>query len=234
MTALVPASEIAVVGVGADGWAGLAPAAREALAAAEVVIGGPRQLALLPAGVTAERVPWPSPLRPAVPGLIAAHAGRRIAVLASGDPLFHGIGRTLAETVGADRLRILPHPSSVSYACARLGWPLEDTEVVSLVGRPLAGLTAALSDGRRLLVLSADADGPAQVAALLADRGFGASRLRVLEQLGADRERIVEGTAAAWSHPAGDPLNIVAVECAGPRSPSCPACRTTRTRATDS
>jgi precorrin-6Y C5,15-methyltransferase (decarboxylating) len=157
-----------------------------------------------------------------VPGLIAAHAGRRIAVLASGDPLFHGIGRTLAETVGADRLRVLPHPSSVSYACARLGWPLEDTEVVSLVGRPLAGLTAALSDGRRLLVLSADADGPAQVAALLADRGYGASRLRVLEQLGADRERIVEGSAAAWSHPSGDPLNIVAVECAGPRSPLVP------------
>jgi precorrin-6Y C5,15-methyltransferase (decarboxylating) len=222
LTALVPASEITVVGVGADGWAGLAPVAREALAAAEVVVGGPRQLALLPAGVRAERVPWPSPLRPAVPGLIAAHAGRRIAVLASGDPLFHGIGRTLAETVGADRLRVLPHPSSVSYACARLGWPLEDTEVVSLVGRPLAGLTAALSDGRRLLVLSADADGPAQVAALLADRGYGASRLRVLEQLGADRERIVEGSAAAWSHPAGDRLNIVAVECAGPRSPLVP------------
>ncbi|MFD9128184.1 precorrin-6y C5,15-methyltransferase (decarboxylating) subunit CbiE [Kitasatospora sp. NPDC059571] len=219
MTATAPESEIAVVGLGADGWAGLAPVARTALAAAEVVVGGPRQLDLLPAEVTAERVPWPSPLRPAVPGLLAAHAGRRVAVLASGDPMFHGIGRTLAETVGAERLRVLPHPSSVSYACARLGWPVEDTEVVSLVGRPLAQLTAALSDGRRLLVLSADAHGPAQVAALLAERGYGASRLRVLEQLGGDRERITgERRADGPPHPAGDPLNIVAVECAGPRA----------------
>ncbi|MDX3357767.1 precorrin-6y C5,15-methyltransferase (decarboxylating) subunit CbiE [Streptomyces sp. ME01-24h] len=204
---------VAVVGVGADGWAGLAAASREALTAAQVVIGGPRQLDLLPAEVTAERVAWPAPLRPAVPGLLAAHAGRRIAVLASGDPMFHGIGRTLTEVLGADRLRVLPHPSSVSYACARLGWAVEDTDVVSLVGRPLAALAAALHDGRRVLVLSRDADTPAAVAGLLRQRGFGAGRLRVLEQLGSPGERILDGTAGAWPHPPGDPLNVVAVEC---------------------
>ncbi|MGW4897258.1 precorrin-6y C5,15-methyltransferase (decarboxylating) subunit CbiE, partial [Kitasatospora sp. NPDC004240] len=176
---------ITVVGIGADGWPGLSGTARAALRAAETVIGGPRQLDLLPADeVTAERVPWPSPLRPAVPGLLARHTERRVAVLASGDPMFHGIGRTLAETVGAERLRVLPHPSSVSYACARLGWPLEATEVVSLVGRPPETLHLALHPGRRLLVLSAGADTPAAVAALLTARGHGAARLRVLEQLG--------------------------------------------------
>ncbi|MGW6912391.1 precorrin-6y C5,15-methyltransferase (decarboxylating) subunit CbiE [Kitasatospora sp. NPDC054939] len=207
---------IAVVGIGADGWSGLADRSRAALRAAEVVVGGPRQLDLLPAAeVPAERVPWPSPLRPAVRDLLARHEGRRVAVLASGDPLFFGIGRTLAETVGADRLDVLPHPSSVSYACARLGWPLEATEVVSLVGRPLETLVLALHPGRRLLVLSADADGPAAVAGLLTAHGFGASRLRVLEQLGGPRERELAGPADGWPHPAGDPLNIVAVELAG-------------------
>ncbi|MDX3236545.1 precorrin-6y C5,15-methyltransferase (decarboxylating) subunit CbiE [Streptomyces sp. ME03-5709C] len=205
---------VAVVGVGADGWPGLAAASREELTAAQVVIGGPRQLDLLPAEVTAERVAWPSPLRPAVRGLLAAHAGRRIAVLASGDPMFHGIGRTLTEVLGADRLRVLPHPSSLSYACARLGWAVEDTEVVSLVGRPLPALAGALHDGRRVLVLSRDADTPAAVAGLLRQRGYGASRLRVLEQLGSPRERILDGTADAWPHPPGHPLNVVAVECA--------------------
>ncbi len=123
--------------------------------------------------------------------MLAAHAGRRIAVLASGDPMFHGVGRALADAVGAERLRVLPHPSSVSYACARLGWPLEDTETVSLVGRDPDTLTAALHDGRRLLVLSADAATPARVAALLRGRGYGPSALRVLEQLGhPDRERL--------------------------------------------
>ncbi|MEU6341420.1 precorrin-6y C5,15-methyltransferase (decarboxylating) subunit CbiE [Streptomyces sp. NPDC046977] len=205
---------VAVVGVGADGWDGLPEASRAVLAAAEVVIGGPRQLALLPADVVGERVAWPSPLRPAVPGLMAAHAGRRIAVLASGDPMFHGIGRTLTEVLGAGRLQVLPHPSSVAYACARLGWAVEDTEVVSLVGRPLAALSAVLHDGRRVLALSAGAGTPAEVAGLLRERGFAASRMRVLEQLGSDRERVLEGTADRWSHAPGDPLNVVAVECA--------------------
>ncbi|GAB2609723.1 bifunctional cobalt-precorrin-7 (C(5))-methyltransferase/cobalt-precorrin-6B (C(15))-methyltransferase [Streptomyces capparidis] len=213
-----------VVGIGADGWTGLTAAAQTRLLRAEVVLGGPRQLALLPASCTAERVAWPSPLRPALPGLLAAHAGRRLAVLASGDPMFHGIGRALAEELGADRLRVLPHPSSVSHACARLGWPLEDTEVVSLVGRPVPTLAAALHDRRRLLVLSSGAATPGQVAELLRDRGFGPSRMRVYEQLGSDRERCLTGAADTWDHPPGDPLNVVAVECrAAPGAARLPA-----------
>ncbi|WP_175407932.1 precorrin-6y C5,15-methyltransferase (decarboxylating) subunit CbiE [Streptomyces sp. TRM64462] len=214
---------LTVVGIGADGWAGLPEASRDALRAADVVIGGgARQLALLPdAEVGAERVAWPSPLRPAVPGLLAAYEGRDVAVLASGDPMFHGIGRALAETLGPGRLRVLPHPSSVSYACARLGWPLEDTETVTLVGRPLDTLAAALHHGRRLLVLSAGAGTPGEVAGLLRERGFGPSRLHVLEQLGSGtRERLLHGTADDWPHPQGDPLNIVAVECL--RAPGAP------------
>ncbi|MFM9693098.1 precorrin-6y C5,15-methyltransferase (decarboxylating) subunit CbiE [Streptomyces europaeiscabiei] len=210
-----PPYAVTVVGLGADGWRGVPDASRAALRDAEVLIGGPRQLDLLPPECAGERIAWPSPLRPAVPALLAAHAGRRIAVLASGDPMFYGIGRALAEEAG-DRLRVLPHPSSVSYAAARLGWPLEDVEVVTLVGRPAARLAAALHEGRRLLVLSADAGTPAEVAALLRDRGFGPSRMRVLEQLGGERERTSAETIAddwARTHPPGDPLNIVAVEC---------------------
>ncbi|QLE74862.1 precorrin-6y C5,15-methyltransferase (decarboxylating) subunit CbiE [Streptomyces rectiverticillatus] len=208
-----PDPAVTVVGIGADGWPGLAPVSQEALRGAEVIIGGPRQLDLLPGECPAERVAWPSPLRPAVPGLLAAYAGRRVCVLASGDPMFFGIGRTLADVAGPAALRVLPHPSSVSYACARLGLPLEEAEVVSLVGRPLAALTASLHHGRRLLVLSAGADTPAEVAAHLRSRGFGPSRMTVLEQLGAPAERRVEGTAEDWPHPPGDALNVIAVAC---------------------
>lgn len=214
-----PPTPLTVVGIGADGWDGLAPGGREALRTAEAVIGGPRQLDLLPPDCAAERVPWPSPLRPAIPGLLAAHAGRRICVLASGDPMFFGIGRTLTELLGPDALRVLPHPSSVSYACARLGWAQEDTEVISLVGRPLAALARALYPGRRVLVLSTGAGTPAEVAGLLRDRGFGPTRMRVLEQLGGVREHAVEGTAQAWPHPPGDPLNVIALDCAPAPSP---------------
>lgn len=208
-----PPPAVSVVGIGADGWDGLPDTARTTLLGAEVLIGGARQLRLLPPDCTGRRVPWPSPLRPAVAGLLAEHAGSRIAVLASGDPMFYGIGRALTEELGAGALHVLPHPSSVSYACARLGWPLEDTEVVTLVGRPTARLAAALYDGRRLLVLSADAATPAAVAALLCEQGFGPSGMRVLEQLGGEREDCVDGTAETWTRPPGDPLNVIAVEC---------------------
>ncbi|MFH8462893.1 precorrin-6y C5,15-methyltransferase (decarboxylating) subunit CbiE [Streptomyces sp. NPDC017991] len=215
-----PQPAVTVVGIGADGWEGLPGPSRTALRDAEVLIGGARQLDLLPPECAGERITWPSPLRPAVPGLLAAYSGRRIAVPASGDPMFYGIGRALTEVLdelhddGPGALRVLPHPSSVSHAAARLGWPVEDVEVVTLVGRPAARLAAALHDGRRLLVLSADATTPAEVAALLRDRGFGPSRMRVLEQLGGAKERTTgEATADDWARPSGDPLNIVAVEC---------------------
>ncbi|WP_406133557.1 precorrin-6y C5,15-methyltransferase (decarboxylating) subunit CbiE [Streptomyces zaomyceticus] len=205
---------IAVVGIGADGWDGLPESSRRALRTADVLIGAPRQLDLLPGDhCPGERIPWPSPLRPAVPGLLAAHRGRAIAVLASGDPSFYGIGRTLAETVGADRLRIHPHPSSVSYACARLGWPLEAVETVSLVARPLAALSAALHPGRRLLVLGEGSETPARVAALLRDTGWSGTRVRVLEQLGGPAERLLDATAADWPYERTDALHVLALDC---------------------
>ncbi|MQY04722.1 precorrin-6y C5,15-methyltransferase (decarboxylating) subunit CbiE [Actinomadura macrotermitis] len=208
-------SETSVVGIGADGWAGLAEPSRDALRTAEVIFGGGRQLDLLPSSVTGERVAWPSPMLPALEGLLAAHEGRRIAVLASGDPMFYGIGGTLVRLLGADRLRVLPHPSSVSLACARLGWPLEETEVVSAVGRPVEALRAVLAPGRRVLVLSAGADTPARIAELAGD-----AELTVLERLGAPDERV------GPLHDAVDPLNIVAVRCgdapALPRVPGLP------------
>ncbi|SCK05069.1 bifunctional cobalt-precorrin-7 (C(5))-methyltransferase/cobalt-precorrin-6B (C(15))-methyltransferase [Streptomyces sp. WMMB 322] len=215
MTSASPAAPaVTVVGIGADGWDGLPGTSRAVLGEAGVLIGGRRQLALLPPECEGERVTWPSPLRPAVPGLIAAHAGRRVAVLASGDPFFYGIGKLLAEELGPGRLRVLPHPSSVSYACARLGWPLEDTEVVTLVGRPAARLAAVLHEGRRLLVLSEGTETPGEVAGLLRERGFGPSRMRVLEQLGGGGERLTPPAAAdEWPGTPVDALNIVAVEC---------------------
>ncbi|MEU2298249.1 precorrin-6y C5,15-methyltransferase (decarboxylating) subunit CbiE [Streptomyces antibioticus] len=214
-----PPLAVTVVGIGADGWDGITDASRAVLREAEVLIGGPRQLDLLPPQCAGERVAWPSPLRPAVAGLLTAHTGRRIAVLASGDPMFYGIGRALVEEGAAPH--VLPHPSSVSYAAARLGWPLEDVEVVTLVGRPTARLAAALHHGRRILVLGADASAPAAVAALLRDHGFGPSRMRVLEQLGGPQEHVTdEDTADRWERPPGDPLTIVAVDCR--RAPGAP------------
>ncbi|MDO5712325.1 MAG: precorrin-6y C5,15-methyltransferase (decarboxylating) subunit CbiE [Micrococcales bacterium] len=225
-----------IIGIGADGWEGLGDPAREALQEARVVIGSPRQLDLLPAVITATRVTWPTPLRPAVAPLLAEHAAAGLAVLASGDPMHFGIGRlvvdALAGAAGLDlespdgtdstpwrwppRWVVQPHPSSISLACARLGWPVEDVDVVSAVGRDVRALAARLFAGRRVLVLSADADTPAQVAQLLRDRGFGASRMTVLGDLGAPQESCRQGRAQEWiggEQSDAPRLNVIAIAC---------------------
>ncbi|MDD7967238.1 precorrin-6y C5,15-methyltransferase (decarboxylating) subunit CbiE [Actinomycetospora lemnae] len=201
---------VTVVGIGAEGWPGLGEPARAALEKADVVLGAPRQLALLP-DLAAEHVTWPSPLMPALPGLLAEHADRTLAVLASGDPTFYGIGSAvLAHEPGAT---VLPAPSSLALACARLGWAAQDVEVLSTVGRPLAAVRAALAPRRRLLVLVPDAGAPAVLAAALTSWGYGEAALTVLASLGAPGESRVDGRAADWDQPAGDPLAVVAVTC---------------------
>ncbi|WP_409331383.1 precorrin-6y C5,15-methyltransferase (decarboxylating) subunit CbiE [Trujillonella humicola] len=212
----VDGTPIVVVGIGADGWDGLAPTSRAEIERAEVLMGSSRQLSLVPESVPAERVPWPSPLTEALPGLVEQHAGRAVVVLASGDPMLSGIGTTLTRLLGADRVRVLPAPSSVSLACARMGWAVEDTCVVSLVGRPIELLHPHVQPGARLLVLGSDGGTPAHVARLLSDRGYGLSTITVLAGLGGPEETVRSGTAATWSQPA-PALVVTAVECRAER-----------------
>ncbi|MHC1561265.1 precorrin-6y C5,15-methyltransferase (decarboxylating) subunit CbiE [Actinomycetospora sp. C-140] len=201
---------VTVVGIGAEGWPGLGEPARTALGKADVVLGAPRQLALLPS-LSAEQVIWPTPLMPALPGLLAEHADRTLVVLASGDPTFYGIGSAVLGH--APDATVLPAPSSLALACGRLGWAAQDVEVLSTVGRPLDAVRAALAPRRRLLVLVPDADAPAALAAALTSWGYGEARLTVLASLGAPEESRVDGTAADWTHAPGDPLAVVAVTC---------------------
>jgi precorrin-6Y C5,15-methyltransferase (decarboxylating) len=205
-------AHVTVVGLGAEGWAGLGPRSRALLDAAEVVVGSTRQLELLPAVQGQERRAWPSPM---TYDLLGDYTGRGIAVVASGDPLLSGVATRLVELVGADRVEVVPAVSSVALARARMRWSAEETDVLTLVGRPLERLVRVVSPGRRVLVLSADDTTPARVAALLTDLGHGASRLTVLGDLGGAGETRAEGTAAAWS--AVSPrLNVLALECDGP------------------
>ena len=208
---------LTVIGIGEDGFSGLGKQARRALLSATRIFGSPRQLALLPRCVNAEQVHWPSPFSLAP---VLALRGEPVCVLASGDPMFYGVGASLARQVPAQELQVLSMPSSCALAAARLGWPLQDVQVLSIVARPLAALNAQLYSGVRLLVLSNDGASPAALAALLRARGFGPSRLQVFEHLGGPDERRFAGTAEDWPHPEAAALNLVAIECrASPDAP---------------
>src|SRR5439155_7221919 len=140
--------------IGEDGLAGLSPAARTLVETAEMLVGGERHLAMAPPG-PAERIQWANPLGDTI-GTIAARRGRRVTVLASGDPLWYGVGVLLARHFPVEAMTILPQPSAFSLAAARLGWALADCACVSLHGRPLDALRLHLVPGRRLLLLSED------------------------------------------------------------------------------
>ena len=201
---------LTVVGIGEEGFKGLGKTARHALLSASRIIGGQRQLDLLPACIRGERQLWPSPFSLAP---VLASRGEPVCVLASGDPMFFGVGASLARQIPADEMLILPAPSSCSLAAARMGWALQDTLTLSVVARPVAALNAHWGSGVRLLVLSNDGQSPAAIAAQLRERGFGPSRLAVLEHLGGADERRIDGVADDWNDPLIADLNLIAIDC---------------------
>jgi precorrin-6Y C5,15-methyltransferase (decarboxylating) len=204
---------LTIVGIGEDGRAGLSPAAAAALDGARLVYGGRRHLALA-APLAAETRVWPSPMADAYPGLLARR-GTPTCILATGDPFHYGIGAEIARLVPAAEMRVFSQPSAFSLACARLGWPLAETGCLTLHGRALPRLIPHLQPGARLLVLTWDETTPAAVAALLAERGLGASRLTVLEAMGGPRERRRSATAAGFDLVGIDPLNTLGIEVVG-------------------
>ena len=208
---------LAVVGIGEDGLAGLNAAARTLVDTAEILVGGERHLAMVPSG-GGERLTWQRPFSDTI-GAIAARRGRRVVVLASGDPSWYGVGAVLARHFPIGEMTILPHPGAFSLAAARLGWAIADCAVLSLHGRPVDTLRLHLAPHRRLLLLSEDGTTPRAVAHLLTELGWGPTRLTVFEHLGGPREAVPCEEAQHWGERQSADLNTIAVECrAGPEA----------------
>jgi len=213
---------LAVIGIGDDGLAGLGAAARTLIDTAEVLVGGTRHLALVPPG-EAERLVWARPMAETV-AAIAARCGRRVVVLASGDPMWYGVGAVLARHFPREEMTIVPLPGAFSLAAARLAWPLAECAALSLHARPLDALRLHLAPGRRLLLLSEDGATPAAVAYLLTGLGWGPSVMTVFIHLGGPREAAVAATAAEWGERHTADLNTIALECrAAPEARLLPA-----------
>jgi len=202
---------LSIVGIGEDGIDGLSAGARDLIARAEIVFGGARHLALAAPLIRGEAKPWPSPFSQGIDAVLAAR-GRQVCVLASGDPFFYGVGATLAGHVVPEETWVVPAPSAFSLAAARMGWALPETVLLSVHGRALDRIRPHLHQGARILALTSDADGPAALAQLLTETGFGPSQLTVLEALGGDSERIRTATAAEFDVNNIAALNTVAID----------------------
>lgn len=202
---------LSIVGIGEDGLENVPSIGRALIDGADVLIGGARHLEMIPESHPAERLTWRSPLKDTVAD-IEARRGKNVCVLATGDPMSYGIGVTLGRIFGGDALTVVPAAGAFSLAAARLGWPLQDVRCLTLHGRPLDLLNAHLMPGLRLLVLSEDGKTPAKVAGRLREKGYGASRLVVLEHMGGPKERRTDGTAREWDAAEVANLNTIAIE----------------------
>lgn len=212
---------LTVIGIGDDGLAGLTPAALALIADAELLVGGDRHQAMV-TETRAERLTWEGGVHYAAE-VIGRWRGRRVVVLATGDPMWFGGGANLARYFSGDEMRVFPYPGAFSLAAARMLWPLADVETLTVHGRPLESLGLSLQPGVRLLVLSRDGETPALAAALLTQQGYGPSPISVLEHLGGVLERRIDGVAERWDHPRCAELNTLAIECrAAPGAPVLP------------
>ena len=199
-----------IVGIGEDGMAGLAPATRAVVEAAEVIIGGARHHRLSDT-LSAERLDWPSPFD-AVIGTLKGLRGRRVVVLATGDPLWFSVGARIGRSIDPGEITYHPQLSAFQLAAARMGWSMADVETLTVHGRPVEQMIAFIQPDARLLILTTGVETPGQIARFLSERGFGKSAMSVMAEMGGAQEARFDGVAESWNHvvPA---FNTLAVEC---------------------
>ncbi len=181
--------KITVIGIGDDGCVGLSSRAVNAVARCQVLAGGERQLEFFPQ-FEGQRVVFKDGLMRAVNKLIELADENTICVLASGDPMFFGIGSLLTKKFGSDRMEIIPQPSSIQHAFARVGRSWNDAAVVSLHGKPLEGLTTRLKRTARVAVLTDDKNTPSVLARHMIEYGEAGWQAWVCENLCGPNEKI--------------------------------------------
>lgn len=184
---------LSIIGLGEDSLEGMPPASRAALNAAEVVFGGPRHLELAKVGPRGRAWPVPFSVHP-----VLAERGKRVAILASGDPFWHGAGGSLAAHLTAGEWRAYPAPSTFSRAAAVMGWRIEEVRCLGLHAAPLDRLSPVLEPHGRIICLLRDGAASRSLATWLTDNQCGTAQITVLERLGGPHQKIRHVSAAQF------------------------------------
>ncbi len=186
---------VTVVGIGADGCASLSTRSMNAVAKAHVLVGGERHHAFFPQ-FAGERIFLDKGVGKALDVAAERAFESTVCVLASGDPLFFGIGNLVLKKFGAEHVEILPHPSSVQWAYARSGEPWHDARFISVHGRSREGLAMRLRRTRKAALLTDAENTPPRIAAHLIEYSDDAWEAWVGEELGGPGERVRSFTLA--------------------------------------
>ena len=206
-----------IIGIGEAGFESLAPELRQRVTDAEIVIAAPRFHAQLPTGPKV--MSWPSPFAE-IHALIKKNAGRKLVLLATGDPMWFGAGASIARRLGREGCEVIPAPSGLQLAAARLGWPIAECGIVSIHGRPAHTILSRLHPRAKLLVIPRDGKSPDEAADLLNNHGHGKARIHILANIGGKEESHFEMQADKWTSAnnadgARDipDFHIMAIEC---------------------
>jgi precorrin-6Y C5,15-methyltransferase (decarboxylating) len=201
--------KIHIIGVGSDGLAGLTARARELLASAEVVLGADQALQPLP-DVKGQKVRIGADLQEVVAQVEAiATAGKRLVIVASGDPLFYGVARYLCDRLGKDRFEVLPHVSSMQLAFARIKESWEEAYLTNLATHPLDDVLDRIRTAETVGLFTSEAHSPPRIARELLSRGIDYFRAYVCENLGGPSERVTQGELGEIAEMEFDPLNVM-------------------------
>ncbi|GAC1555054.1 MAG: bifunctional cobalt-precorrin-7 (C(5))-methyltransferase/cobalt-precorrin-6B (C(15))-methyltransferase [Herpetosiphon sp.] len=208
--------------IGLHDPAALSEAHRALIAAADLLVGGERHLRAFPAAGRRRLVVDRGIAELLIELNAARAAGLEVVILASGDPLWFGIGATLRRVFTPADLHILPAPSSAQLAFAALGEPWSDSLLLSAHGRPLEPvIIRMLGDRRRTAILTDEVNTPAAIAGHLLAAGYADCRAVVCEQLATPRQCINETRLSALLHTEFDPLNVLVVLPADEAAPDC-------------
>lgn len=207
---------VTVIGIGDDGCLGLSSRATNAVAAAQVLVGGERHLQFFPQ-FRGEKIVLKEKLGETLEKVAKLAGENNVCVLASGDPLFFGVGALVAKKLGAEHVEILPQPSSMQLAFARVGVKWDDAALLSVHGRPLDGLAVKLRRCAKAALFTDDENSPARIAAHLSDYNVTGFRTWVCENLGGidERVRAFESIEAMKAATDASPLNVVIFQRTG-------------------
>ncbi len=197
-----------VVGVGREGAESLTPRALAVVEKAEVLAGGQRLLDCFP-DLPAERVKIGAKVDETLATLAARRAERRTVVLATGDPNYFGITRALLRHVPPEDLEIVPNVSTLQWAFAAAREPWDAAAFVTVHGRSMDGLAAAVRGQRKICLFTDEQNTPAAIARALLDAGLAEYRAVLCEDLGGPEERIRRLTLDQLANVDAHPLNTL-------------------------
>ncbi|MBU2538554.1 MAG: precorrin-6y C5,15-methyltransferase (decarboxylating) subunit CbiE [Proteobacteria bacterium] len=207
-------SSLFLIGVGCQG---LTAEHDAMLTRCGLIVGDSRHLALVQE-MAAEKQAI-SPLSSALESIRSGLAGGNVGVLASGDPLFFGIGRRLIKEFGSEQLLVFPALSTMQEACARFHLPWDDMAHVSLHGRKTSHAPGLLFAREKTFVFTDRHNAPDHLARQLleylelieADTLIAGCRAHVAENLGTPEERLFSGSLLEAAEQNFAELNVLII-----------------------